>query len=292
MNEEQEPSQSSSPDIPEPSPDPLVSYGRTNYLGIILVVFLAETGTLFLPHQEPSPIRLGLAVGLFAAAWYGFDWAIFLLALGFATGVLLAALATVLAIIAGAELTFFLSLTVGVAYAAIVVALFRSRSLNAFFKFQSQQRRANAADRSEDPDRVDPFREPMLPQSADEPIDGTDHRLVTVASYNFPVRAGAKMLLLEREGVRAFLADANLVEMCWLLAGAVGGAKIQVAESDADRAMQILEEYRAAKSLVALPEEPAVFDCQQCGQDLMLPADRRGRVETCPHCGCYVDVPE
>jgi len=262
-----------------PSPDALVRRGRMIYLGIILFVILAEVGMSFFLNEEPSPIRLGLAVGLFAAAWYGFDWAILLLAFGFATGVLVAISATVLALMAGAELAFFLSLTVGVAYAAIVVALIRSRSLNAFFKFQSQLRRAEAPGQGEDSAGVDP-------------VLGDADRLVTIATYNLPDIAQAEMLLLEQEGVCAFLTDANLVETDWFVSNVVAGAKIEVAEADADRALEILQQYRAAEAQAGRSEEPVVFDCPECGQDVMFPADRRGRVETCPHCGGYVDVPE
>ena len=38
-------------------------------------------------------------------------------------------------------------------------------------------------------------------------------------------------------------------------------------------------------------EEAITFACQECGKGLTLPGDRGGHVETCPHCGSYVDVP-
>ena len=40
------------------------------------------------------------------------------------------------------------------------------------------------------------------------------------------------------------------------------------------------------------PEEKITFPCQECGKLIVFPADSAGRVETCPECGRYVDVPD
>ena len=40
-----------------------------------------------------------------------------------------------------------------------------------------------------------------------------------------------------------------------------------------------------------LPEEDVTFACQECGKGITFPVERRGHVETCPHCRRYVDVP-
>lgn len=40
--------------------------------------------------------------------------------------------------------------------------------------------------------------------------------LVTVATFSFPAEADVQKLLLEQEGIQAFLADANLVGTDWL----------------------------------------------------------------------------
>lgn len=39
-------------------------------------------------------------------------------------------------------------------------------------------------------------------------------------------------------------------------------------------------------------EEAVAFLCEECGENIMFPAERCGYTETCPHCGSYVDVPE
>ena len=119
-------------------------------------------------------------------------------------------------------------------------------------------------------------------------------KLITVATFDFPAEAEARRLILEQEGIRTFLVDGDLVGMDWLYANAVGGAKIQVAASDAERATEILEQHCASKTKPPqeLPEEDVTFACQDCGKSITFPGERRGHVETCPECGGYVDVPE
>jgi membrane protease YdiL (CAAX protease family) len=119
-------------------------------------------------------------------------------------------------------------------------------------------------------------------------------KLVTVATFDFCAAADETKLLLEQDGIRAFLADDNLVGWDWFFSNAVGGVKVQVAASDVDRAKGILEKHGSAKTEPQdnLPAEEVRFACQECGKSVTFPGERRGHVETCPHCGEYVDVPE
>ncbi|MBC8354731.1 MAG: DUF2007 domain-containing protein [Planctomycetes bacterium] len=118
-------------------------------------------------------------------------------------------------------------------------------------------------------------------------------KLVTIATFDFPAEAQTIKLLLEEQGIEVFLADDSLVGMNWFLANAVGGAKLRVLESYAERARQFVEEYRQTSRQSHEFELPAVdFDCEECGHALTFPGQRRGGVETCPHCNQYVDVPE
>ena len=39
------------------------------------------------------------------------------------------------------------------------------------------------------------------------------------------------------------------------------------------------------------PQDDVTFACQECGKGITFPVERRGHVETCPHCRRYVDVP-
>lgn len=118
--------------------------------------------------------------------------------------------------------------------------------------------------------------------------------LVTVAAFTLSAEAEACKLLLEQKGIRVFLADDNLVRTNWFLSNAIGGAKLQVAAPDAERAAKILEDYEASqkKPPAKTGKENVTFACQECGDRITFPADRCGHVENCPSCGAYVDVPD
>ncbi|MEX0586029.1 MAG: DUF2007 domain-containing protein [Pirellulales bacterium] len=64
--------------------------------------------------------------------------------------------------------------------------------------------------------------------------------LVTVRRCINVNEAELAKMLLEAEGIRAYLADATFVSMDWLLGNAVGWIKVQVADNDADGALAIL----------------------------------------------------
>jgi membrane protease YdiL (CAAX protease family) len=118
-------------------------------------------------------------------------------------------------------------------------------------------------------------------------------KLITVATFDSPSEAEVGKLFLEENGIRAILADSNLVGMNRFLSNAVGGVKLQVAASDADQASEILEQYQASRMNPQedLSEEPITFACQECGKSITFPGERGGHVEICPDCGSYVDVP-
>ena len=70
---------------------------------------------------------------------------------------------------------------------------------------------------------------------------------VTVASYWQPAEARMAQSRLEAEGIHAYLANEQTIAMDWLLANALGGIKLQVAESDLDRAQEVLASVSASK---------------------------------------------
>jgi Putative prokaryotic signal transducing protein len=70
----------------------------------------------------------------------------------------------------------------------------------------------------------------------------TGRRLVTVAIYDLPPLAHIARDALEAAGIKATVADDQMVGMDWLLSTAVGGVKVQVWEEDAERALAVLEE--------------------------------------------------
>jgi hypothetical protein len=79
-------------------------------------------------------------------------------------------------------------------------------------------------------------------------------RLVTVAVYDLPPHAHMARQALEAAGIRATVADDQMVGMDWLLSTAVGGVKVQVWEEDAERAAAVLE------STFSIPTDGEVAD--------------------------------
>jgi hypothetical protein len=67
-------------------------------------------------------------------------------------------------------------------------------------------------------------------------------RLVTIATFDNPAKARLAQNALEGAGIKAAVADEAIVQMDWLLGGAVGWVKVQVMEADAERAVAVLEE--------------------------------------------------
>jgi hypothetical protein len=116
-------------------------------------------------------------------------------------------------------------------------------------------------------------------------------KLVTIATFDSPAEAQAMKFLLEEQGFEVFLADDKLA---LTLSNAVGAAKLQVLESKAQLAARFVEEnrQRARRRSHGSDKPDITFACEECGQTLCVPGNRRGGVETCPHCGEYVDVPD
>jgi hypothetical protein len=71
-------------------------------------------------------------------------------------------------------------------------------------------------------------------------------RLVTLESFENAMQAHLVKNHLESAGIRAVLADEFAATMYWHLSGAMGGIKLQVAESELERAEQILEALEQA----------------------------------------------
>ncbi len=69
-----------------------------------------------------------------------------------------------------------------------------------------------------------------------------NNQLITIASFGKPVEAHLAQAKLASEGIEAFVADDNLIQMNWLYSQAVGGVKLQVNEADAEQALKILSE--------------------------------------------------
>lgn len=86
-----------------------------------------------------------------------------------------------------------------------------------------------------------------------EPERRAPEPLVTVATFDSPLQANILASRLEADGVQCFIADAETIGIHGLLAGAVGGVKIQVRESDGPRAAAIIRNNVAAAGAPSCP---------------------------------------
>jgi hypothetical protein len=119
--------------------------------------------------------------------------------------------------------------------------------------------------------------------------------LVTVGVFQFVAEAELMQLTLASQGIPAYLANEHVISMDWLLSAAVGGVQLQVARADAEAAERIVHEFQCKQKRRATnstDQPPLTFACENCGRTITFPNSRAGGVESCPHCGKYVDVPE
>jgi hypothetical protein len=93
-----------------------------------------------------------------------------------------------------------------------------------------------------------------------------ENELVTVATASNIIEAGLLRNQIEEEGIEVFLTDDNIVGTYGLLANAVGGIKIKVNSEDAEDALAILEEARAANASVDenKNEDTGWGECPKC----------------------------
>ena len=66
-------------------------------------------------------------------------------------------------------------------------------------------------------------------------------KLITLVTFDMPFEAHLAKGLLEVNGVTSFLTDEFTVGVAWHLSNALGGIKLQVAETDAERAVNLLK---------------------------------------------------
>jgi hypothetical protein len=74
-----------------------------------------------------------------------------------------------------------------------------------------------------------------------------DDALMTVATFDVLMEAELARGYLENQGIRCYLADAELVNTAWYLSAAMGGIKLQVAKADFLNAERLLHSRPAAR---------------------------------------------
>jgi hypothetical protein len=104
--------------------------------------------------------------------------------------------------------------------------------------------------------------------------------LVTVKTFQFVPEAEAARMHLEEQGIQSFLADAETVNMDWLLGNALGYVKLQVSSDQAEAAAAILQRIPANRSRSDDGEETTdAASCLSCGAKLLTDHS------VCPSCG-------
>ena len=123
--------------------------------------------------------------------------------------------------------------------------------------------------------------------------------LVTVLSFDKRAEADLCKVILEQEGIRAFVADDNLVGgINFLYANAVGGIKVQVSSEDADQAAALLQGFRSnwgfpdSRYSCTDSDGEIRLECEFCGEQISFLRSEQGSVQKCPHCEEYIDIPE
>ena len=116
---------------------------------------------------------------------------------------------------------------------------------------------------------------------------------VTIESYDKVYQAQVAKLALEQEGIECFLENETIISMDWFLSNAVGGVKLQVASEDSDTAFRILQSIKDSQieNETALSGIKIVCLCNSCKKLVSFDGKQGGRVENCPRCGRYLDVP-
>ncbi|MGH0029430.1 MAG: putative signal transducing protein [Myxococcota bacterium] len=102
--------------------------------------------------------------------------------------------------------------------------------------------------------------------------------LAVVGRFFYLHEADLAKALLESYGIEAWVLDQHLVRMEWHLAGALGGVKLAVAEENAYRARQVLEDdYSEVLDEIEEQQLPAHADecCPRCGSGDTRSRERR-----------------
>jgi len=87
--------------------------------------------------------------------------------------------------------------------------------------------------------------------------------LRTIATYSFPYEAQIARAKLDSEGIPAFVADEQTINMQWLYSNAMGGVRLQVPEVCVQQALELLSED--SSEIVEQQEGYDIAPCTVCG---------------------------
>lgn len=103
---------------------------------------------------------------------------------------------------------------------------------------------------------------------------------------------------LDEQAIETFIKDRNITGILpGLSAVAAQGVEVCVADDEtANRARKLLEEHfaeqRRAHAPAGPPEEVFQAVCEECGKSTSFHREDCGKVQSCSHCGAYMDLPE
>jgi hypothetical protein len=118
-----------------------------------------------------------------------------------------------------------------------------------------------------------------------------------VAAYNAANNLEAAIVseVLNSAGIEAHVVEDTSVVGMWMfgLLPEIHKPQVWIERSDVVKAKPVLEEYerrQPGKTSDGQIVTPILVICEECNQPSEYPASRRGTIETCEHCGAYVDV--
>jgi hypothetical protein len=123
--------------------------------------------------------------------------------------------------------------------------------------------------------------EPPLVEDRTEPGEPAARSLMTVRRYRDLSEVLVARSLLESAGISAWIRDENLARMEWQYSNLLGGIRLQVEASDAEAAVEVLDQPISDAIPFDGKEEFVQPRCPQCGSiDISFEGSDRGAALT------------
>ncbi len=98
---------------------------------------------------------------------------------------------------------------------------------------------------------------------------------VTIARLSTAIDAHILRICLEGDGIAAVVIDEHLVTANWLVSNAIGGVRVQVADTDYKQAKAIIDKFYAGEYDL---ESHKIIYCPKCGSDQVTPHRRSWKI--------------
>ena len=90
---------------------------------------------------------------------------------------------------------------------------------------------------------------------------------MTITTFSLPIEAQIAWAKLDSEGIPAFVADEHTINAHWLYSNALGGVRLQVPNSFAEQAHNILKQDYS--ELLIAEQGIDTNHCSYCGHDTL-----------------------